>query len=100
MNDLTNHINGCGVAPESGKYLDNVDPATGEVCGRVPASDAADVEAAVAAAVAAASRCRWRRRSTFRAAPPIFATSPPQFCTPRRNRTISTAAAFPAASRR
>ncbi len=50
MNDLSNHINGRGVPPMSGKYLDNVDPATGEVCGRVPASGAADVEAAVTAA--------------------------------------------------
>src|SRR5476649_1768539 len=53
MNDLTNHINGRSVPPVSGKYLDNVDPATGEVCGRVPAGGAADVDAAVTAATAA-----------------------------------------------
>ena len=53
MKDLTNHINGRAVPPASGKYLDNVDPATGEVVGRVPASGAADVDAAVTAAQAA-----------------------------------------------
>ncbi len=53
MNDLSNHINGRAVPPVSGQYLDNVDPATGEVFGRVPASMAGDVDAAVAAAAAA-----------------------------------------------
>ena len=53
MNDLTNFIGGKHVPPASGAYLENVDPATGEVYGRVPASGVSDVDAAVAAAAAA-----------------------------------------------
>jgi aminomuconate-semialdehyde/2-hydroxymuconate-6-semialdehyde dehydrogenase len=53
MNDLSNHINGRNLPPASGKYLDNIDPATGETYGRVPGSGASDVDAAAAAAVAA-----------------------------------------------
>ncbi len=53
MNALGNFINGKVVTPASGAYLENVDPATGEAYGRVPASGAGDVDAAVAAAAAA-----------------------------------------------
>ena len=48
--ELRNYIDGelCGAA--SGRTLDNVEPATGEVYSHVPDSDAADVDRAVAAA--------------------------------------------------
>jgi aminomuconate-semialdehyde/2-hydroxymuconate-6-semialdehyde dehydrogenase len=45
-----NFINGQGAEPRGGRYLENIEPATGHVLGRVPDSDAADVEAALAAA--------------------------------------------------
>jgi aminomuconate-semialdehyde/2-hydroxymuconate-6-semialdehyde dehydrogenase len=47
---IQNFINGEFVEPFSGKYLDNVDPATGRSYSQVADSDARDVEAAVAAA--------------------------------------------------
>ncbi len=47
---LANFINGRHAEPRNGRYLDNVEPATGRVYGRVPDSDSTDVEAAVAAA--------------------------------------------------
>ncbi|HYE60672.1 MAG TPA: aldehyde dehydrogenase [Phycisphaerales bacterium] len=50
---LSNFINGQHVPPRSGQYLDNFEPATGEVYGKVPDSDGTDVGAAVAAAKAA-----------------------------------------------
>lgn len=50
---LTNFIADQDTAPAGGRYLDKVDPATGECFARVPASDAGDVNRAVAAAVAA-----------------------------------------------
>lgn len=53
MPDLCNHIQGRNVPPLGGAYLENPNPATGEVVNRVPASTAADVQAAAAAARAA-----------------------------------------------
>ncbi|MBI1743279.1 aldehyde dehydrogenase [Candidatus Acetothermia bacterium] len=50
MEYLKNHINGELIEPVSGKYLDNYEPATGQVYSFVPDSDARDVERAVAAA--------------------------------------------------
>ncbi len=50
---LKNYINGRLVEPAAGKYLDNLDPATGEVYSYVPDSDEQDVENAVQAAEAA-----------------------------------------------
>ncbi len=47
---IANYINGKFVPPESGEYLDNIDPATGEVYSYVPDSDEHDVANAVAAA--------------------------------------------------
>jgi aminomuconate-semialdehyde/2-hydroxymuconate-6-semialdehyde dehydrogenase len=47
---LANHIDGRSVEPIDGSYLDDIDPATGAIHARVPASGAADVELAVAAA--------------------------------------------------
>lgn len=53
MRTLSNYIGGELVAPISGRYLDDVEPATGEPFARVPESDATDVGRAVAAAEAA-----------------------------------------------
>lgn len=50
MQTLLNLIDGRLVEPSSGKYLDNTDPATGTVYSRVPASEAADAQKAIAAA--------------------------------------------------
>jgi aminomuconate-semialdehyde/2-hydroxymuconate-6-semialdehyde dehydrogenase len=47
---LRNFIDGQFVAPVGGKYLDNIEPATGKPYSQVPDSDSRDVEAAVAAA--------------------------------------------------
>ena len=47
---IANYIGGQSAAPVSGNYIDNIDPATGQVYSLVPDSDAADVERAVAAA--------------------------------------------------
>ncbi|MCA9666234.1 MAG: aldehyde dehydrogenase [Myxococcales bacterium] len=53
MMRLQNYIGGELVAPRGGRTLDNIEPATGEVYGSIPDSDAADVADAVAAAKAA-----------------------------------------------
>ena len=47
---LANHIDGRSTEPRDGTYLDDIDPATGAVHARVPASEAADVGLAVDAA--------------------------------------------------
>lgn len=47
---IKNYIGGEMVEPLAGQYLDNVEPATGQVYSLVPDSDAADVERAVEAA--------------------------------------------------
>jgi aminomuconate-semialdehyde/2-hydroxymuconate-6-semialdehyde dehydrogenase len=47
---LANYINGTLAEPAGGRYLDNVDPSTGECYGKIPASDHVDVQAAVEAA--------------------------------------------------
>jgi aminomuconate-semialdehyde/2-hydroxymuconate-6-semialdehyde dehydrogenase len=54
---LGNHIAGADRAARSGATLDNIDPATGQVIGTIPDSDAADVADAVDAAVQA--RTTW-----------------------------------------
>ena len=53
MERIKNYIAGELVAPESGHYLGNIDPATGETYSLVPDSDERDVEKAVAAATEA-----------------------------------------------
>jgi aminomuconate-semialdehyde/2-hydroxymuconate-6-semialdehyde dehydrogenase len=53
MLKIKNYINGELLAPVSGKYLDNYNPATGEVYSLIPDSDERDTEAAVEAAKAA-----------------------------------------------
>lgn len=50
MQEIANYIAGACVAPASGAYLDDVDPATGRTYALVPDSDHRDVEHAVAAA--------------------------------------------------
>jgi hypothetical protein len=47
---IQNFIDGQFVQPADGKYLDNIEPATGKPYSQVADSDARDVEAAVAAA--------------------------------------------------
>ena len=47
---ILNYIGGSLQAPLSGKYMDNVNPATGEVYSQTPASDINDVDEAVGAA--------------------------------------------------
>ncbi|MEY3194615.1 MAG: hypothetical protein RIQ78_712 [Bacteroidota bacterium] len=53
MIQVENFINGQYVPPVSGQYLDNYAPATGLVSGKIPNSDADDVDRAVQAAKAA-----------------------------------------------
>jgi aminomuconate-semialdehyde/2-hydroxymuconate-6-semialdehyde dehydrogenase len=60
MLQLKNYLNGQLVPPQSGRYLDNFEPATGHVYGKLPDSGRADVDAAVAAAEAALPA--WRAR--------------------------------------
>jgi aminomuconate-semialdehyde/2-hydroxymuconate-6-semialdehyde dehydrogenase len=50
MEKLANYINGQLVAPQSGKYLDNYNPAEGKVYSQIPDSDANDVAIAHTAA--------------------------------------------------
>ena len=50
---ILNYIDGKLVEPQSGAYLDNIEPATGKVYSSAPDSDEADVERAVLAAEAA-----------------------------------------------
>jgi aminomuconate-semialdehyde/2-hydroxymuconate-6-semialdehyde dehydrogenase len=47
---IANYIGGQLVAPANGQYIDNVNPATGEVYSHIPDSTMADVDAAVNAA--------------------------------------------------
>lgn len=64
MEKIANYINGTYVVPQSGKYLDNVNPATAEVYCLIPDSDAADVELAVAAAQSAFAK--WSTMSVHK----------------------------------
>ncbi|MFI2810815.1 MULTISPECIES: aldehyde dehydrogenase [Microbulbifer] len=50
METLENYIDGQLVPPREGDYLDNIEPATGQVVGRIPRSGELDLDAAVAAA--------------------------------------------------
>lgn len=54
MRKLANYLAAANQTPTNGVYLDNVEPATGQVYSQVPDSDAADLELAVAAAEKAA----------------------------------------------
>lgn len=53
MQKLENYINGQLVSPQSGNYLDNYNPAIGEVYSLIPDSDERDVQLAVEAAKSA-----------------------------------------------
>lgn len=48
--ELLNYIDGALIPPLNGKFMDNIDPATGKPYGTIPDSDQADVEAAYQAA--------------------------------------------------
>jgi aminomuconate-semialdehyde/2-hydroxymuconate-6-semialdehyde dehydrogenase len=50
MESVRNTIDGAMVDSIGGHWLENIEPATGAVCGRIAASDALDVQAAVDAA--------------------------------------------------
>lgn len=52
-NNILNYINGRLVGPTTDKWLKNIEPATGKVYGKIPASGAEDVDRAVEAAEAA-----------------------------------------------
>jgi betaine-aldehyde dehydrogenase len=68
--DRPMYIGGEFVESESGQWMDSVNPATGEVHGRVPAGTVADVDRAVQAAAAAqldwAARSVWERGELIR----------------------------------
>lgn len=50
MDKIQNYINGELIAPVSGEYLDNIEPATGKVYSQIPDSTADDIDLAVKAA--------------------------------------------------
>ena len=112
---IQNFIGGEFVEPQSGRFLDNIEPATGKPYSQVADSGKADVDLAVAAAEAAftdwskkpaAERSKIllriadlierdleklsRARSTFRAPPATSASSPPRSCIPNQKRTLPT----------
>ncbi len=62
MRTIHNHIGGQDVPPQSGNYLEKVNPATGQPLAQVPDSDSRDVDAAVATAAAAFPA--WSRMPT------------------------------------
>ena len=47
---ISNYIGGASVAPHGNGYLDNYEPATGQIYSRIPDSDERDVLAAIEAA--------------------------------------------------
>ena len=53
MQTIQNFINGQYVPPKAGLYIDNFNPATGEISGKLPDSDLEDVNDAVSAATKA-----------------------------------------------
>ena len=59
MRRLSNFIGGEYVAPQSGNYVELINPGTGEPFAEMPLSNAADVDAAVASA--AGAFVSWRR---------------------------------------
>lgn len=61
MEQLQNLIGGQLQGSKNGKWLDNIEPATGAVYGQIPRSDADDVELAVQAAAKAFPQ--WSTRS-------------------------------------
>src|ERR1019366_4367121 len=59
MRRLANFVGGEYVVPQSGKYVELINPGTGEPFAEMPISDASDVDAAVSNA--AAAFISWRR---------------------------------------
>ena len=59
MRRLTNFIGGEAVAPRGGRYVELINPATGDAFAEMPVSDAQDIDAAVTAAAGAFAS--WRR---------------------------------------
>ena len=57
MEKLQNYINGTYVPPKNGQYIDNYEPATGQVYALIPDSDEEDVLDAVVAAEKAFTIC-------------------------------------------
>lgn len=57
---IKNFIGGAWINPKSGNFLDNYNPALGEVYSQIPDSDAEDVEEAVQAAIKALPR--WKAK--------------------------------------
>ncbi len=53
MQKIENYINGELIAPSSGNYIDNIEPATGKIYSLVPESNDKDLETAIVAAEAA-----------------------------------------------
>ena len=64
MEKILNYINGAFQEPQSGKFIDNIEPATGKVYCLIPDSDKADVDEAVEAAKKAFPE--WSGMSTTR----------------------------------
>ena len=50
MFQIKNYVNGVLITPESNAYLDNYEPATGEVYSQIPRSNSGDAESAIKAA--------------------------------------------------
>lgn len=50
---ISNYIGGAFIAPAKGKYIENINPATGEIYSQIPDSTIEDINQAVAAAQAA-----------------------------------------------
>ncbi|MFT5687118.1 MAG: aminomuconate-semialdehyde/2-hydroxymuconate-6-semialdehyde dehydrogenase, partial [Myxococcota bacterium] len=67
MKRLHNHIGGRFVAPTGGTWIDNINPATGEVISQIARSSETDVQAAVTAAQAAMAGSWGRSSATERA---------------------------------
>lgn len=62
MQKIENYIGGKLLAPHSGQYLDNIEPATGEVYSLIPDSQEEDLALAVAAA--AQAKIEWANTSS------------------------------------
>ena len=67
MGQLNNFVGGRFVPSDSGAFLDNINPATGQVISQIPRSNEADVAAAVAAAKAALAGPWGKSSATERA---------------------------------
>eukprot|EP00484_Ammonia_sp_Unknown_P029090 CAMPEP_0197049408 /NCGR_PEP_ID=MMETSP1384-20130603/24558_1 /TAXON_ID=29189 /ORGANISM="Ammonia sp." /LENGTH=486 /DNA_ID=CAMNT_0042481675 /DNA_START=92 /DNA_END=1552 /DNA_ORIENTATION=+ len=68
MEKLSNYINGRFVAPSTGKYIENFNPATDKLNNLIPDSDSRDVEAAIQAARAALpewSKLHFKERAVY-----------------------------------